>query len=36
MARRICTGLLDIFSVVARKRQGAVLVMVGDGPDKVD
>lgn len=27
--------LLDIFSVVARKRQGAVLVMVGDGPDKV-
>lgn len=28
--------LLDIFSVVARKRQGAVLVMVGDGPDKVE
>lgn len=27
--------LLDIFSVVARKRQDAVLVMVGDGPDKV-
>lgn len=28
--------LLDMFSVVARKRQGAVLVMVGDGPDKVE
>lgn len=35
VAQEESVRLLDIFSVVARKRQGAVLVMVGDGPDKV-
>lgn len=28
--------LLDIFSIVTRKRHDAVLVMIGDGPDKIE